>query len=253
MRNLLIRIKEIVSYELPRREIIKNVIVCIGILVCISVLFFNSLIAVLFMLPYIHFYLKDCEKRYKKKYYDTAARQFKDGMMAISSSLAAGYSVENAFKEAIGELTNLYGEKAIVVDEFKSIVRKLSLNENVEDAMTDMAENIMLDDAVYFAEVFKYAKRSGGNLMDIIGKTASNIGDKLGVMEEISVLISGRQMEQKIMNIMPFGIIAYLRFGSYEFIAPLYGNLFGICVMTVCLGFYLAALKLSDKIMDIKV
>ncbi len=246
-------LRTVLDYKLPKRELIMGVLECLFLLCAAAVLFFNNIKAAFLMLPYMHFFLKGKEKSFQKKYYDTAAKQFKDGMLAVSSSLAAGYSVENAFKEAVSELINLYGEKSIVVEEFKTIVRKLSLNENVEDAMCDMAEKIKLEDAVYFAQVFRFAKRSGGNLIEIIGKTASNIGDKLSVLEEISVLISAKQMEQKIMNIMPFGIIAYLRICAYEFIAPLYGNLFGVCVMTVCLLFYLAAIKLSQKIMDIKV
>lgn len=55
------------------------------------------------------------------------------------------------------------------------------------------------------------------------------------------------------MNIMPFGMIIYLRITSPEFIEPLYGNLFGAAVMSVCLVVYAAAFMLGRKITDIKV
>lgn len=106
---------------------------------------------------------------------------------------------------------------------------------------------------MYFAEVFAYAKRSGGDLIAIIRNTASIISDKNEVVKEINTIISGKKMEQTVMNIMPFGMIIYLRIASPEFIEPLYGNLFGAAVMSVCLVVYAAAFMLGRKITDIKV
>ena len=73
------------------------------------------------------------------------------------------------------------------------------------------------------------------------------------VIDTINTIISGKKMEQTVMNIMPFGMIIYLRITSPEFIEPLYGNLFGAAVMSVCLVVYAAAFMLGRKITDIKV
>lgn len=245
--------RECFQYGLTRKEIFIGMAQGTIYLAVTSILFFDSLISMIFMLPYLHLHLKEKAKRKREKNYEMTSVQFKDGMLSISASLSAGYAVENAFREAAGELENLYGSEAVMVKEFKGIVRKIDLNENVEDALEVMAEKLELEEAVYFAEVFRFAKRSGGNLMEIIGKTARNIGDKIAVKEDIAVLISGKKMEQKIMNLMPYGIIAYLRIGAYEFISPIYGGLMGRVMMTVCLAGYLTAKKLSEKITEISV
>lgn len=247
------KLKEKLVFELSTKEILIGSITGIGCMGITSVLFYNSLWFVILMIPYLYLHLKGIEKRKLEKENLSINSQFKDGMLSLSASLGVGYSVENAFKETLTELENLYGEEAILVGEFKEIVRKISLNENVEDALEVMADKINLEDALYFAEVFRFAKRSGGNLIEIMKGTAKNIGDKIEVKEDINVVISGKKMEQKVMNLMPFGIIAYLRFGAYEFVAPLYGNLFGIAVMTICLGVYLGAKMLADKIINIVV
>lgn len=241
------------EFDLNRREMIGGICSGIAVLMVTAILFYNNLWFVVVMLPYLYLHLKGIEKEKKEKRQSLVNAQFKDGMLAISASLGVGYSVENAFSEALFELENLYGKEGVLVLEFREIVRKISLNENVEDALGDMAERIGLEDALYFAEVFRFAKRGGGNLMEIIRVTAKNISDKIEVKEEIGVVISGKKMEQKVMNIMPFGIIAYLRFGAYEFVAPLYGNIFGVVVMTICLIAYLGARILADKITDIAV
>lgn len=246
-------VRKKISYKLTRKERIQGMIEGMVYILVTAVLFFNHWIAAVFMFPYLHFHLKRKERQKKDKERMMVSRQFKDGMLAISTALGAGYSVENSFREAAGELENLYGNDSVMVEEFKKIARKIDFNENVEDALESMAEHLELEEAVYFAEVFRFAKRSGGNLMEIISKTARNISDKISVREDIDVLISGKKMEQKIMNLMPFGIIAYLRIGAYEFISPMYGNIMGICVMTVCLILYMAAKMLSEKIVEISV
>ncbi|MGN0160055.1 MAG: type II secretion system F family protein [Lachnospiraceae bacterium] len=252
MKKFRSRIQKI-RQNLEKKELVAGVVTGIIILGVTAWLFYDSLWVTFLMIPYLPFYLEKLseEKNHKKNMKN--ASQFKDGMMSISAALAVGYSMENAFREATGELENLYGEDAVMVLEFREITRKINLNENVEDALESMAQRLGLEDAIYFAEVFRFAKRSGGNLMEIIRKTAGNISDKMEVKEEIQVLISGKQMEQKIMNIMPFGIIAYLRIGAYEFIAPIYGNVLGIVAMTVCLAGYLAAKKMADQIVKIQV
>ena len=78
-------------------------------------------------------------------------------------------------------------------------------------------------------------------------------GDKIEVEREVQTVISAKKMEQKIMNVIPVFIILYLNLTSGEFLAPLYGNIFGISVMTGALGAYLAAIKISAKMTAIKV
>lgn len=247
------RITNTFCYKLTRKELLMAALECFICLSVTSVLFYNTLLASAVMLPYFHFYFKEKEKKKQVRLIAKANLEFKDGMLAVSSALAAGYSVENAFKAAVRQMSGLYGGDAVIVKEFAEITRRVAMNDNVEDALEGLAKHVGIEDAVYFAEVFRYAKRSGGNLIEIIGKTAANISDKLTVKEEIDVMISGRKMEQRVMNIMPFGIIAYLRLAAYEFIAPMYGNVLGVAVMTACLAGYMGARILSDKIMEIRV
>lgn len=242
-----------IKANLTPAEIVAGILTGLGMLGVTAWLFYDSLWVMILMLPYLPFYLEKLSHEKSIKREIKTARQFKDGMMAISAALAVGYSVENSFREATGALENLYGKEEIMTLEFREITRKINLNENVEDALESMALRLGLEDAVYFAEVFRFAKRSGGNLMEIIRKTARNISDKMEVKEEIQVLISGKQMEQKVMNVMPFAIIAYLRVGAYEFIAPIYGNVPGMVAMSLCLAGYLAAKKMADRIVQIQV
>ena len=178
--------------------------------------------------------------------------QFKDGISMLSSFLGAGYSVENAFSAATAELCGLYGEEAMITAEFARINAGIRMNKPVEGLLSDFARRSGLEDAGNFAEVFRIAKRSGGELCSIIAHTADVIREKTSVAEEINLLTASRRFEQRIMNLMPFGIILYIDLSSAGFFDPMYLTAPGRGVMTACLLGYAGAWLLSDRILDIR-
>ena len=110
-----------------------------------------------------------------------------------------------------------------------------------------------LNYAAYFAEIFRYAKRSGGDLMAVIKNTAQIIQQKEEVMSEVDTIISGKKMEQRVMSLIPAVIVIYLKVTAKEFIQPLYGNIAGIIIMTVCLGVYVISDMWAKRIVNIEV
>ena len=110
-----------------------------------------------------------------------------------------------------------------------------------------------LNYAAYFAEIFRYAKRSGGDLMAVIKNTAQIIQQKEEVMSEVDTIISGKKMEQRVMSLIPAVIVIYLKVTAKEFIQPLYGNIAGIIIMTVCLAVYVVSDMWAKRIVNIEV
>ena len=125
----------------------------------------------------------------------------------------------------------------------------IGMNQPMEDLLYQFALRSQCEDILNFAEVIQFAKRSGGNLGKIIQNTTARISDKQELEEEIATVISGKKMEQKVMNIVPIALLGYLNLTAADFLAPLYGNVFGACVMTIAFGAYMAALTLSRKMM----
>ena len=140
-----------------------------------------------------------------------------------------------------------------MIQELKGIQKHLKMNENLEDLFLELGERSGVDDIKNFAEVYKTAKRTGGDVMKIMQRTSRTIADKIEIKREIRTLVTAKQFEGKIMNVIPFGIILYLWTGSPGFLDPLYHNLPGCVLMTVLLGIYCAACILSEKIMDISI
>ena len=87
----------------------------------------------------------------------------------------------------------------------------------------------------------------------ILEKSAQMLGDKIEVKKEIEAVLTAKKSEQRLMSVMPFGIILYMSLTSPGFLEVLYGNLFGVAVMTGCLAVYLFAWWLGNRIVDIEV
>lgn len=127
------------------------------------------------------------------------------------------------------------------------------MNQPVEVILKDFADRSGIDDIKNFAEVFDTAKRTGGDLIKIIRSTGNIIRDKIEVKREIITMITAKKFESNIMNLIPFGIIVYLRMFSPDFLSPLYHNLFGILFMTVILIIYYGISRIAKKIISIEV
>ena len=177
----------------------------------------------------------------------------RDAMQSVAAALQAGYSMENAWRESEKEMTELYGQDGIFVGELHQINQAVGMNQPIEKLLYEFALRSDCEDIQNFSDVFLFAKRSGGDFHKIIATTIEHISDKIEVEREVQTVISAKKMEQKIMNVIPVFIILYLNLTSGEFLAPLYGNIFGISVMTGALGAYLAAIKISAKMTAIKV
>lgn len=216
-------------------------------------LFYRSWVVFAFLWGFYPIYRRRKKQQLTQKRQDILCRQFKDSIQCAASSMAAGYSIENAFREAYAEMRMQYGPDALMTGELRYMNSCLSLNIPLEQLLYDFANRSGLEDVRSFCEVFTFAKRSGGDFMKIIHMTADRISDKNELMEAIRTEIAGKRMEQKLMNLMPLFILLYVDVSFGGYLDGLYHNPFGVLVMTVCLVVYMCAYLLSEKIMSIEI
>lgn len=224
------------------------------VIVCVAAyIFYENILMAFILSPYVYLHYKQRKKERAKKDNKEFCRKFRDGIMSVSFALNVGYSIENAFIQAVEELELIYGRDSDITIKFRYIVVRLGQNENIEDIFMDFAEESKVEDIIYFAQIFRYAKRSGGDLISIIRNTTQIIQQKEEVLSEIDTIISGKRMEQRVMSIIPAAIVVYLKLTAAEFIQPLYGNVYGAVIMTVCLIVYVIADMWAKRIVNIEV
>ncbi|MDO4262234.1 MAG: type II secretion system F family protein [Eubacteriales bacterium] len=175
---------------------------------------------------------------------------FREWILLLSSSLTAGYSVENALVRACRELGLMFPEGGSMLEEAGRMVAKAENNQRPEELLEELAQAHPFEEVKSFAEVFRAARASGGSLSGVIRSTASQMTEILDTRREIRTLLSAKLYEQKIMTAMPAGVLLYIRLGSGEFLGALYHNPAGIAVMTLCLGIYGAAWQLGKRMVE---
>lgn len=241
------------NYILSGREWLLYSAEAIMIVAVIGYFFYRSVLACMLLSPISVIFLKEKKKELAKTRRQELNVQFKDAVLSVSANQKAGYSVENAFREAYREMVMLHGSESCICREISHIAKGLDNNITLEKLLYDFGVRSHVPDIMQFADVFMIAKRSGGNMTEILSETADTIEQKIAVDKEIQVLVSAKKMEQKIMNMVPFLIIIYIGMTSKGFFDVLYHNLTGILIMTVCLIVYLTAFMISKRLVEIEV
>lgn len=219
----------------------------------IGYFFYRSALACIFLFPLFVLFVREKKKDLAKKRRRELSIQFKDLVLALSANVKAGYSIENALRESYRDMELLYGADSPICFEVRHMLRGLDNNMVLEKLLYDLGVRSGLPDIMQFADVFLIAKRGGGNLTEILEKTAEMVEQKIETDKEIQLMVGAKKMEQKIMNMVPFLIIFYIGTTSRGFFDVLYHNLVGVAVMTACLLFYGAAYLLSKRIVEIEV
>lgn len=241
------------QYSMTFQERLKYTILAFVVLFAVGYIFFKSIpiciVLCLFSPVYPHLKKQDLIKERK----NTLNTQFKDALYSVSSSLSAGKSVEASIRSVPGDLKILYPDNnAIIIQEFEQLCRRLDMNDTIEEALLDLASRTKIDDITNFVDVFTICRNTGGNLIEVIKNTALVINQKIEIKGEIDVLVSEQKLSQKVLSIMPFGLLILLITGSPDYIAPLYSTK-GHLVMLVVLIMLLISYFISSKIMDIKI
>ncbi|WP_227011531.1 type II secretion system F family protein [Paenibacillus lutimineralis] len=222
----------------------------------------------LFLIGYIFFHswlislVPACGAAFAPKYWsgyllrkrrETLGLHFKQALYSLSSSLAAGRSVENGFREAIEDLQLLYpGNSSDMIIELGIICTRMEYGQPIEEALLDFSERAGQEDISNFADVFTVCKRSGGDLVEVIRRTSTIISEKLEISQEIGVMIAQKRFEAKAMSAAPIFFLVFMEFSSPDYMLPMHNGI-GLVISFFALIIFALCFWLMLKIMDIRV
>lgn len=240
--------QDIRKFEYIKAMLMGSLLICI-----VSYLFYGTVLCAVFLSPYLIRYYYSWKKQTIQRKRQEFQLQFKDAILSISSALNVGYSVENALRETWKDLQLLYKKDEKILRELQYMVRQLDMKLSVERIFQEFAQRTKDEEVSLFVTVFSMAKKSGGDMVEIIQNASSHIGEKIDVKREIQTVMAAKKFEFRIMCAVPFVMICYLKLSFPSFMQVLYGNLLGTTVMTVCLSVYVIALEIGKKIVEIEV
>ncbi|WP_240941361.1 type II secretion system F family protein [Paenibacillus sp. HB172176] len=241
------------AYELNNREMIIAVVAGSSALYAAIYLFYHS-VAVSCLFAGLGLVAPRFRKRtLLKKRRQRLKLQFKEALFSLTSSLAAGRSLENAFRATLEDLRLLYTDPGTdILHEFQIICYRLENSDSLEQALSDFAERAQMEEISGFADTLSVCKRTGGNLLEVMKRTSTIIGEKLGVEGEIAVMLAQKRLEAHIMMTVPFIFLGFLGFAAADYMAPLYSG-FGYVLLTGALILLLACFWLINRMMRIEI
>lgn len=230
----------------------KNLIEGILYIVMIAWLFYDRISLTILLIPYLFIFMRQqrARKIYQEK--EKLRKEFREMMISIGNSLSAGYSIENALKTAKSDI-ELYQEHSMLAKELQLLINRLKMNESVDKLLLDMADQVELQEFYQFAQVISIAKKSGGNLIEITENTIEHLGQAIQTKEEIHTMIAAKQMEKKIMSVMPYFILLYVRIANPGYFDVLYQSFAGVLVATISLLCLWIADVWAERVTEIEI
>ncbi|MBT2292347.1 type II secretion system F family protein [Paenibacillus albidus] len=214
-------------------------------------LFYHQWLLSLLLVPGAIYAPRILRKHLLKRRRATLNLQFKQTLFSLSSSLSAGRSVENAFREAVQDLQMLDPEGGSdMVAELNIICARMEYGQPVEEALRDFSERAGMEDIERFADVFSICKRTGGDLIEIVRRTSTIIGEKLDIQQDISVSIAQKKFEAKALLASPLLMVLFMSLTSGDYMAPMYTSA-GIAISTAALAALFLCYVWTARIMDI--
>lgn len=214
--------------------------------------FFNIFFSTLAGLLFGCFCIPIRKKQIRDKRKKMLKSQFRDMLEAFNSSLGAGKNVVDSFSAVYSDLNLQYEEDAFILKELEIILSGINNNIDIEDLLLDFGERSGIDDIKSFANVFKISYRKGGNIKETIRITHEILSDKMAIEEDIETIVTANKLEQKIMIVMPIGLIAMIKMMSAEFAAN-FVTPSGLIATTIAIIMFVISYFVGKAILDIKV
>lgn len=229
---------------------IKEIGIIIITCLLISWLFFNSLVGMLILTPYIMISSYKLRNSYRQRLSNIILLQFKDFLSDLESSLVAGNSPLLAVIYAKENIDKMYYKNSPLGEILEEVTNRLNLNESLEAALSTLASKTKVREIEDFFEIFNVAVSSGGDLVNLTRTARNNIYQSINIKREIEEIISANRTECLIMKAMPLLIILYFRLFSSSFLTPLYYTNLGKVIMIILAVIYCVMINYSEMIVE---
>lgn len=206
-----------------------------------NILFGLLALPVVGSLPYIHL-------RYRR---NRRVREFEEllpeALDVIVGSLRAGFTFELALKLVAQEVPDPVGF------EFAVVFEEQNLGVPLADALAELRERVPSDDLDLLTVSLLIHRRTGGNLAEILEKTASTIRDRFRLKREIRTKTAHGRFSGFILVVMPLVMIGVILVLNPDYFLVLLNEkagqylLFGAVIMQI-LGIFIIRRIINIKI-----
>lgn len=156
-----------------------------------------GLIGAVAAFPLPRLYLTFLRKQRLRKFNE----QLEDALLSMSSSLKAGFSINQALEVIAQE------NRRPISFEFNLLIQELRLGVTLEKGLDNMSRRLDCPDFELVAVSILTARQTGGELTSTLERLAGMIRERVRIAARIRALTAQGRMQAAIIAIMPFALL----------------------------------------------
>lgn len=178
-------------------------------------------------------------------------RRFEDGLPEaidlMSRALKAGHAVASMIEMVSQESAEP------VASEFKVVFEEQNLGLPLRDAMLNLAKRVPLEDVTFFVTAVLVQKETGGNLAEILDKTAFIMRERMRLKGQLRIYTAQGRASAWVLCLLPFAMFVMMTMLNPEYERKLWTDPLGLKFVYVGLAMMAFGIFAIRKIIDIRV
>lgn len=182
---------------------------------------FLAMITVAITFPLPRLYLRHLRKQRLQKFSD----QLEDALLSMSSSLKAGFSINQAIESVAQE------NRSPISFEFKLLTNEIRLGVPLEEALENMNKRMQSQDLELVSVAIITARQTGGELTGVLERLAGVIRERVRIQQKIRSLTAQGRMQAWIIGLVPFALMLALFYIAPDMMDSFFSNFIGILLL----------------------
>lgn len=206
----------------------------------------SLLLAILCALPFLVLH-KPVLNFLKARRINRFSNQMAEFLILIVNSLRAGQTFMQGCSVAAAE------SPEPIATEFKQVIKEVNLGMPEDEAMENLLIRVPSEDLKIVVSAYSIQRRVGGNLAEILEKTAATIRERIKIHGQIKTLTTQGKLSGVLVGGMPF-VIAFAISGiNPNYMKPLFTPPWGYTLIGIALFMQLLGAIVIKKIVTIEV
>jgi len=185
--------------------------------------------------------------RLRNKRLKTLEAQLPDAVDMIARALRAGHSFASALGMVGQEI------KAPMGPEFHTTFEEINYGVSLDEALTNLAKRVPVNDLRYFVIAVLIQRESGGNLAEILDTIGTLVRERLKLYDKIRVLSAEGRLSAWILGLLPFCTAGMILIVNPDFMKVLWTDPIGFKMIGAALFNMVLGVIWMRKIIRIRV
>jgi tight adherence protein B len=158
----------------------------------------------------------------RKKRLEKFNEQLEDALGSISSSLKAGFSINQALETVADE------NKRPISIEFRLLTQEMRLGVPLEEALDNMNKRLESADFELVATAIITARQTGGELTAILERLASVIRERFRINNKLKAMTAQGRLQAILIGIMPFALMFMMSYVAPDTMSQFFNSVIGV-------------------------